>query len=81
MKKPTDRAQKLDGKNRVIYLFIMFTPIVMIIKMSKMAHFLYFQVFASKKQSVSTIYYSAPKRSYCVLSENGIAIRFLSQRL
>ena len=46
-----------------------------------MAHFLYFQVFASKKQSVSTIYYSAPKRSYCVLSENGIAIRFLSQRL
>ena len=46
MKIPADRAQKLDGKNRVIYLFIMFTFIAMIIKMSKMAHFLYFQVLA-----------------------------------
>ena len=46
-----------------------------------MAHFLYFQVFAAKKQSVSTIYYSAPERSYCLLSENGIVIRFFSQRL
>ena len=48
MKIPTDRAQTLDGKNRVIYLFIMFTPIVMIIKMLKKAHFLYFQVLAAK---------------------------------
>ena len=81
MKIPADRAQKLDGKNRVIYLFIMFTFIAMIIKMSKMAHFLYFQVLAAKKQSTSTIYYSPPERSYCLLSENGIVIRFFSQRL
>ena len=37
-----DRAQRADEKNGVIYLVIMFTPRVMVIKMSKMAHFLYF---------------------------------------
>ena len=39
---PTDRAQKVDGKNGVIWLFIMFTPWVMVIKMSKMVHFCIF---------------------------------------
>ena len=32
----------LDEKNGVNYLVIMFTPRVIVIKMSKMAHFLYF---------------------------------------
>ena len=39
---PTDRAQIEDGKNMVICLFIMFTPQVIIIKISKMAHFCIF---------------------------------------
>ena len=39
---PTDRAQKVDGKNGVICLFIVFTPWVMVIKMSKMVHFCIF---------------------------------------
>ena len=38
----TDRAQTADGKNRAICLVIMFTPWVMVIKMSKMAHFCIF---------------------------------------
>ena len=36
---PTDRAQRVDEKNGVICQVIMFTPRVMEIKMSKMAHF------------------------------------------
>ena len=32
-----DRAQKVDEKNEVIRLVVMFTPSVMVIKMSKMA--------------------------------------------
>ena len=35
------RAQRVDEKNRVIRL-VMFTSRVMVIKMSKMAHFMYF---------------------------------------
>ena len=37
--KPMVRAQRLDEKNGVICLVIMFTARVMTIKMSKMAHF------------------------------------------
>ena len=36
-----DKAQRADEKNGFICL-VMFTPRVMVIKMSKMAHFLYF---------------------------------------
>ena len=36
-----DRAQRVDEKNGVICV-VMFTPEGMVIKMSKMAHFLYF---------------------------------------
>ena len=43
-----DRAQRVDGKNGVICLVIMFAPGVMIIKMSKMAHFLYFLLMPAK---------------------------------
>ena len=54
----TDKTQKVDEKNGVIYLGIMFTPTVMVIKMSKMAHFLYFQLMTAKKlwQSEQNIY-------------------------
>ena len=45
----TDKTQKVDEKNGVIYLGIMFTPTVMVIKMSKMAHFLYFQLMTTTK--------------------------------
>ena len=46
-----DRAQKVDEKNGVICLVIMFTPRVMVIKMSKMAHFLYFLLMSDTNQS------------------------------
>ena len=36
---PTDRAQRLDEKNGVVCLVIMFTPWVMVIKTLKIAHF------------------------------------------
>ena len=39
---PTDRVQRVDEKNVIICLVIMFTPGVMAIKMSKMAHFCIF---------------------------------------
>ena len=46
---PTDRAQRADVKNGVICLFIMFTPRVTVIKMSKMARFLYLLLMTAKK--------------------------------
>ena len=45
-----NRAQKEDEKNRVTCLFIMFTSRVMVIKMSKMPHFLYFLLLTAKNQ-------------------------------
>ena len=36
---PTEGGQKVDKKNGVICLGIMFTLRIMVIKMSKMAHF------------------------------------------
>ena len=46
----TDRAQRVDEKNGVIHLF-MFTPRVMVIKISKKAHFMYFLLDTAKYQS------------------------------
>ena len=43
-----DRAQAVDLKNGVVCLVIMVTPGVMVIKMSKMADFLYFQFMTAK---------------------------------
>ena len=48
---PTDRVQRVDGKNGVICLVIMFAPWVMVIKVSKMAHFLYFLLIPAKNKS------------------------------
>ena len=45
---PTDRAHRLYDKNGVIYLVIMYTPRVIIIKMSKMVHF--FCIFGWRQQ-------------------------------
>ena len=44
-----DRAQTVDEKNGIICLVIMFTLRVMVIKMSKMAHFLYFLLITAKR--------------------------------
>ena len=41
MNRTMERTQRVDEKNGVICL-VMFAPGVMVIKMSKMAHFLYF---------------------------------------
>ena len=46
---PTDRAQKVDQKNGIICLVIMFTPGCMVIKMSQMAHFFAFSADDRKK--------------------------------
>ena len=40
MKSPTDRAQRVDEKNGVICIVIVFTPRVTIIKISQLAYFL-----------------------------------------
>ena len=48
---PSERAQRVDEKNEVICLFIMFTPRIMAIKMSKMAYFCVF--WWQKKKSVT----------------------------
>ena len=46
----TNRALSVDEKNGVICL-VMVTPRVMVIKMSKMAHFMYFSLNTAKTQS------------------------------
>ena len=43
-----DRTQKVDENNGVISLAIMFASRVTVIKMSKMAHFLYFVLLTAK---------------------------------
>ena len=43
-----DEAQRKDEKNGVICLVVMFTPRVMVIKMSKITHFLYFLLITAK---------------------------------
>ena len=46
----TNRALSVDEKNGVICL-VMVTPRVMVIKMSKMAHFMYLLLNTAKTQS------------------------------
>ena len=46
---PMDRAQKIDKKNWVICLLIMFTPEVMVMTMSNMVHLLYFLLITAKR--------------------------------
>ena len=46
-----DKVQRIDEKNWVICLVIMFNPGVTVIKISKMTHCLYFLLMAAKYQS------------------------------
>ena len=48
---PTDGDQRVDAKNGVIYLIIIFTPRFIVIKMSKMVHFSYFLLMTAENQS------------------------------
>ena len=48
---PMDRSQRIEEKNGVICLVIVFTPRFMVINMSQIAHFLYFLLMATKNQS------------------------------
>ena len=68
-----DRAQRVDEKSGIICLFIMFTPRVMSLKMSKMSHFFVFSTADSKKSvTVWAKSLSASERSYFALSENAV---------
>lgn len=57
----------------------MFTPRVMTIKMSEMAHFMYFLLNTAKKSvPVWARYFSASERSYLGLLENTMDYEVLS---
>ena len=45
---PTERAQRVDEKNRAIFLVIRFIPRVIVIKMPKIVHLLYFLLMIAK---------------------------------
>ena len=51
---------------------------VMVIKMSKMAHFLYFLLMSAENQLVWRRYLRASERSYLALSENAMDCWILS---
>ena len=69
----TDRTQRVDKKNELIFLFIMFTPRVMVIKMSKMA-----ADHSKKSVRVWEKYLTASGRSYLALSGNAMIYKVLS---
>ena len=72
-------AQRVDEENVVICLVIIFTFGVLVIKMSKMAQFLYFLLMTAKKSvTVWAIYFSTFERSYLALLENAMDCWFLS---
>ena len=70
----------LDEKNVLIGLFIIFTPRVMVIEMSKMAHFLVYSVDERESATVWAKYLSLSERSYLALSEKAIDYWVLSYR-
>ena len=70
---PTGTAQRVDEKNRITFLVIMFTNGVMVIKISKKTHFLYFCWWQQK--------ISHSLRLNRVFSENGMVNRLWSYRL
>ena len=51
---PTGKTQRVDEKKGVIYLVIIITPGVMVIKMSKMPHFL-LMIAKNKSQFEKTV--------------------------
>ena len=69
----TDKVEKVDEKNGIIYLVSMFPSWVGVIKLSKKVHFLQFWAEISKKsKSIKAIYIHASGRSRYALSKNGI---------
>ena len=83
---PTDRAQRVDDKNGVICLVIMYTPGVMVIKMSKMAHLL----MPAKTQSqcldkmftcIWKILFSSIRKCYGLLDSELLLARYQPLRI
>ena len=73
------QSSKNKWKNGVICRVIMFNPIAVVIKMSKMGHFLYFLLMTAKKVIALAKYLGRPKR-FWVISENGMVNRLWSYR-
>ena len=75
----TVRAQKVDEKNGVICLVSFFPSWVMVLKLTKIVHFL--QIFAelrNKSKSIKVIYLHPPERPHHALSENSMFYRGLN---
>ena len=69
----TIRSEKVDEKNEVICVVLIFSSWVMVLKLSKKVHFLRFCADFSKKfKSIKAIYIYASKMSLYSHSENGI---------
>ena len=78
---PTDRAWRVDEKNWVIFLVIMFTSGVMVIKMSKNgSFFVFFESNSKILVVVEAKHLSASERSFWVLSKYGIVNWFWGYR-
>ena len=71
----TYRAQRVDEKNDIICL-VMFTSKVLVIRMSKMAHLMYFLLNTEKADPVWAGYLNASERSYLaflqITVDNGV---------
>ena len=73
-------AQRVDKKNNVICL-VMYTSKVMVIRMSKMAHLMYFLLNAEKNRASLgkwVRYLNASERYYLVLLQNTMDYGVLS---
>ena len=62
-----DRAQRVDEKNGIICLVIMFTPRVTVIKMSTMTHFCMSADYSKKSVTVLATDFSVLEKSYLAL--------------
>ena len=71
----TDGAQKVDEKNGVICLVIMFNLRVIVIRMSKMAHCIFYWW---QQGTVWAKYLSVSERSYLRISEDTMNYWILS---
>ena len=74
--KSTDRAQKVDEKNGAICLVIMLTRRVSHQNVKNGLFFVFSADNSTKSVTVWAKYLSASKKSYWVLSENGMANGF-----
>ena len=75
----TVRAQKVDEKNGVICLVSFLPSWVMVLRLSKIVHFLQIYADISKKSKcIKAIYLYSSERPYHVLSKNSMFYRGLS---